>query len=130
MADLTGGCLCGAVRYRVTGTPFNATICHCGACRRASGAPMLAWFTIRCNEFVPTAGVARQFRSSDHGTRGFCGACGTALTFASTRFPDEIDVTTASLDDPEAVPPQSRIYTESRIGWTDGMEALPARFGE
>lgn len=91
---------------------------------------MVAWFSVRRDSFAPTVGVPTEFRSSDHGTRGFCGFCGTALTFASTRFPDEIDVTIASLDDPEAVLPQSRIHMKSRIGWTDGMGKLPARHGE
>ena len=40
----TGGCLCGAIRYRITGAPVEALYCHCRMCRRAHGAPVVAWF--------------------------------------------------------------------------------------
>jgi len=41
-----GGCLCGAVRYRMVGAPLSSAICHCASCRRASGAPTVAWLTV------------------------------------------------------------------------------------
>ena len=80
-----GGCFCGAVRYSVIGTPFNATNCHCSICRRTTGAAFVTWFSVRTNEFHILHGQPEQFRSSAHGVRSFCGRCGTQLTF---RFSD------------------------------------------
>ena len=120
-----GGCCCGSVRYEADGTPFEETNCHCSICRRASGAPFVAWFTVRPADFRIAAGEPASFRSSDHGTRTFCSRCGTPLTFASTLFPDEIDVTTCSLDDPEALPPKDHTWTSSQLSWTRGSDELP-----
>jgi hypothetical protein len=101
-------------------------LCHCSICRRTSGAPAVAWFTVSAASFEIVAGQPVTFQSSDHGTRSFCPRCGTPLTFRSTRFPGEIDVTTCSLDDPEAVPPQDHTRTSSRLGWLKLADGLPA----
>jgi hypothetical protein len=123
---LTGGCYCGAVRYAVTGQPFNATNCHCSICRRTTGAPFVAWFSVRPDEFRLVKGTPQHFRSSAHGKRSFCGICGTQLTFRDAVL-DEVDVTTASLDDPERVPPNDNTRTNSRLGWiaADGRHDYP-----
>ena len=123
---ITGGCFCGRVRYEVRGTPFNATLCHCRTCRAVSGAPTLAWFSCTSAELVLVAGAPRSFASSDGVTRGFCDACGTALTYARADLPDEIDVTIASLDAPDDVPPRDQTQHRHRIAWVDGLGGLPA----
>jgi len=71
------------------------------------------------------SGEPARFRSSSHGTRAFCPRCGTPLTFQSTRAPDEIDVTTCSLDEPERIPPRDHTQTATRLPWVD-LGALPA----
>lgn len=123
-----GGCLCGAVRYRVP-HPFLGVVahCHCKMCRRAAGAPVVTWFTLRRTDFVVTNGSCRIYRSSDHGQRGFCGDCGSQITFYSTRLPDEIDVTLGTLDTPEKFPASLHIWTESRLPWLHLDEQLPDR---
>ena len=75
---LTGGCLCGAVRYRIDGelTAEGAGFCHCGLCRRASGAPVVAWGTWRAADFRFTDGRPAEYLSSPKGVRRFCPACG------------------------------------------------------
>jgi len=123
---LTGGCLCGAVRYTADGVPFNATICHCSMCRRAAGAPMVAWFSVPRAGLRFTAGTPTRFASSAHATRSFCPRCGTPLTFASARHPDEIDITTCSLDDPAAMPPADHTRCSGRLAWVRLDDGLPA----
>lgn len=124
-----GGCFCGAVRYRAEGAVTHETLCHCTLCRRTSGAPCVAWFTVPAAGLRFTAGEPARFASSDHGTRGFCRECGTSLSFASSRSPDEIDLTTASLDDPERLPPADHTFARSKLSWLvlgDGLPAYPA----
>src|SRR5437773_10968703 len=100
---LQGGCFCGRIRYEVAGRPFHATNCHCSICRRTTGAPFVAWFSARPNEFQIVKGEPMRFHSTEQGARSFCSRCGTQLTFQHVEFIDEIDVTTSSLDNPELV---------------------------
>ncbi len=121
---LTGGCFCGKLRYEASGQPFDQTLCHCSICRRTTGAPAVAWLSVRPADFRFTRGEPRLFRSSDGGTRRFCQDCGAQLTFQMQGL-DEVDVTIASLDDPEAAPPADEIWTSTRIGWMDQINGLP-----
>ncbi len=119
---LSGGCYCGAIRYEATGEPFNATNCHCSICRGTTGAPFVSWFSVRPHAFRIVRGKPERFHSSETGVRGFCRRCGTQLTFQMSGL-DEIDITTASLDDPEQVPPSDNVRTSSRLVWVvpDGL---------
>jgi hypothetical protein len=128
MADasvLEGGCLCGAVRYRAQGTPYDVTHCHCTLCRRASGAPFVTWFSVPAQGFRFVQGMPSRFASSPEAVRTFCGRCGTALTFQLHSAPDEIDVTVCSLDDPDSLTPQDHIYTRSRLRCIALADGLP-----
>ena len=110
--------------------PFNSTVCHCSDCRRAAGAPMVAWFTVPRSDYRVVAGAPTRFASSDRVTRTFCPRCGTSLTFEGDEFPDEVDITTASLDDPEAMPPLDHTRTKTQLSWVrlaDGLPAYPDR---
>jgi hypothetical protein len=126
-----GGCLCGAVRYRIP-HPFIGVIahCHCTICRRASGAPVVTWLTVRKDDFVLTRGTCRIRRSSDHGERGFCADCGSQITFFTTRLPDEIDVTLGTLDTPELFPAELHIWVDTRLPWLHLDEHLEDRKGD
>jgi len=129
----TGGCHCGAVRFEAGGDPFHATICHCGDCRRAAGAPMVAWFSVPRTGFRVVSGTMRLYASSARAERGFCGDCGTTLTFAAHDLPGEIDVTTASLDDPALVPPWDHVQFAAHLPWVvpgDGLPRFPGTRGE
>jgi hypothetical protein len=120
----SGGCACGAVRYRVRGTPFDECICHCIDCRRASGAPLLAWSTF-LTEDVEWIGEPKIRRSSARARRGFCPECGAQLAFYTDARPQEIDLTLASLDEPETVTPKRHLYIKSRIAWIAVADGLP-----
>ncbi len=120
-----GGCFCGAVRYVVTAAPFNSTLCHCTMCRRAAGAPCVAWFSVPVGGIRYTAGAPAVYRSSPGIIRRFCGTCGTPLTFENERYPAELDITTASLDDPDALPPGDHTHMESHLRWLQLADMLP-----
>src|SRR3954462_10996652 len=114
---LTGGCLCGAVRYRLASQPFDAGYCHCRMCQRTAGAPVMVFASVPLPDFVLVRGEPRRRRSSDFGERWFCGDCGSPLVMRVDHQPDTLDVTIASLDDPAAVPPGFHIWTGSRMPW-------------
>lgn len=121
-----GGCLCGAVRYRIEGPIDSVTHCHCGMCRRASGAPVVTWITVPAERFTATNGELARYKSSENAERTFCPSCGAQITFWSTRHPDDIDVTLGTLDHPEQYPADRHIWTSSQIHWLHLDEHLPA----
>ena len=123
---LEGGCFCGFVRYATDDAPSHETLCHCSICRRTSAAPCVAWFTVAASSLRLTSGEPASFRSSEHGTRSFCPRCGTPLTFRSDHTPGEIDLSTCSLDDPEAVPPRDHTQTGTRLSWARLCDGLPS----
>ena len=123
---LTGGCHCTAIRYEAANRPYNRTNCHCIMCRGTTGAPCVAWFSVRTDDFRFTQGAPTQYRSSQHATRTFCATCGTQLTFADDSSPDEIDITICSLDVATEVEPQDHTFTASQVPWLKLADALPA----
>jgi hypothetical protein len=120
-----GGCLCGAVRYRASGDATHPTLCHCRSCRRAAGAPLVAWVTFPVAGFAFEKGTPARYRSSPPVERTFCGACGTPLTYQHASFPDEIDISVASFDEPAAFPPADHTWTSEKIAWLELGDALP-----
>ena len=122
---LTGGCLCGEIRYRINGAPVEALYCHCRMCQRAHGAPIVAWLTVPLDAFMLTAGNPAAYRSSAKAWRHFCSSCGTPLTWREAENPRLVDVSIASLDNPEAIEPSVHVWTDSRIAWFDTADHLP-----
>jgi len=112
-----GGCLCGSVRYQATGDALARTLCHCRSCRLASGAPSLAWAVFPRDAFRFVSGTPREFASSPGVTRSFCGTCGTSLAWQHAARPESIDITTATLDAPDALAPTKEIWVEHKIEW-------------
>ncbi|QNO28893.1 GFA family protein [Sphingopyxis sp. OPL5] len=118
---LTGGCQCGAVRFSTTHAGRDAYWCHCRMCQRALGNVAAAFWNVT-KDSVAWKGERAAYMSSPFGRRGFCGICGTPLTFD---YPDspKIDLTVGALDDPGAVSLTSHFGIESRVhGWTAGEE--------
>ena len=124
---LTGGCLCGAVRYELKSEPFDCGWCHCRTCQLNSGAPAMVFATVPVEHFIWTkgAGKVRQVASSGFGHREFCGECGTPLLMKVDHQPETLDFIAATLDDPEAVRPGYHIFWSRRIGWFEPGDALP-----
>jgi len=124
-----GGCLCGAVRYAVSGTVRNLCYCHCHSCRRAAGAPMVPWGTFAHAAFRLTRGTLAEYRSSPGVTRGFCSACGTTLTYRHESRGADIDVTLASLDEPERFAPQMHVWVDDKLPWVAIGDGRPQYAG-
>ncbi|MGQ7794331.1 GFA family protein [Faunimonas sp. B44] len=122
---ITGGCQCGAVRYRIEGALEKPTICHCRMCQKAFGSFFAPLVRARKSDFAVTRGTIAIFRSSDVVERGFCSACGTPLTFEELGR-DAIDVSIGSLDDPTPVKPLLQYGIEGRMPWFAELAALPS----
>ncbi|MFQ5608970.1 MAG: GFA family protein [Gammaproteobacteria bacterium] len=123
--ELEGGCLCGALRFRVSGPETSVCYCHCRSCRLAVGAPFVAWMTLPASGFSLTRGELALCRSSQKVSRGFCASCGTSLTYAHEDRPDEIDVTLATLDEPGSLRPAWHIWTSDKPAWVVLADDLP-----
>lgn len=121
-----GGCHCGAVRYEVNGEPQHVALCHCSDCRKSSGAPMVAWAAFTEDQFRLVEGEPATFNSSGTAMRSFCAQCGTGLYYRNAEIlPGIVDIQSATLDDPEALPPAIHIQAAERIGWMADAHSLP-----
>ncbi|WP_344959028.1 GFA family protein [Zobellella aerophila] len=129
-SPITGGCLCGHVRYRIECAPLDAGYCHCRRCQKSSGAPVLAWLTVAAHGFAYTGGAPSVYCSSRSYQREFCPHCGTQLIFCRSLSPRTIDVTLASLDDTSVIAPQYHIWMQSRVSWLRIDDTLPRFEGE
>jgi hypothetical protein len=123
----TGGCHCGAVRYEVRGAPQHVALCHCSDCRRSAGAPMVCWAAFNEEEMTLIQGETKTFNSSGTALRSFCPECGSGLFYRNAAYlPGIVDIQSATLDDPAALPAQSHIQTAERINWMTDVHNLPS----
>ncbi|WP_119420790.1 GFA family protein [Desertibaculum subflavum] len=122
---LEGGCQCGAVRYRIAGEPILSAICHCSMCRRAHAAPAVGWVMFQEGQVTFTKAEPARYASSVEAQRGFCPTCGTQISFTASFIPGLIDITTGSLDTPEAVPPTLHYWDTRRLPWMRIGDDLP-----
>ena len=85
----------------------------------------MAWFSVDRSAFHFTAAEPASYRSSDHATRRFCEYCGTQITFESDQHPEEIDIASATLDEPEQVPVTDHVHDGTRLFWIRIDDGLP-----
>ena len=119
-----GGCLCSSIRFRISGEPAFSCICHCSTCRRASAAPAVGWLTFDRGQVEILSGSPRTYRSSQGVARQFCGTCGSQLSYESIASPMTIDITTASLDNPNLFPPTMEVWLEHKVSWQTANQTL------
>jgi len=118
----SGGCQCGAVRFRVEGALGEASVCHCRMCQKASGNFYLPLVSARQAKLTWTRGEPKRFRSSNHASRGFCAECGTPLTYEA---PDGVALTIAAFDDPSGIAPVFQWGIEAKLPYVDEIPSLP-----
>lgn len=123
-----GGCLCGAVRYRVTGRLRDVMNCHCSQCRRAHGH-FAAYAAVRQRDlaFLEQGGLA-WYISSARARRGFCQVCGSSLFWQPSDL-DYVAVAAGSLDQPSGLKTRGHIYVADKGDYyeiEDGLAQFPA----
>ncbi|CAN1512544.1 COG3791 Uncharacterized conserved protein [Rhabdaerophilaceae bacterium] len=124
MSALSGGCQCGAVRFSAVGLK-SPSICHCRMCQKAFAAPFGAFVYVE--EFEWTRGAPKRFQSSNKVRRGFCGDCGTPLTY---EWEGGLDLAICAFDHPAAIAPRLQLDLAARLPWCEGLFDLPTRTAE
>jgi hypothetical protein len=116
-----GGCLCGAVRYSVTGTPVSVAICHCTNCQRNTGSAFSVNVIFHNAPLTIQGSPATYDDVGDTGNivrRVFCGKCGTPIESRSVFSASEYTVIkSGSFDDPSAFVPDSEVYCVTAMPW-------------
>jgi hypothetical protein len=127
-----GSCLCGAVRFEISGPLDPVGHCHCTICQRAHGAAFVTWAAIPEQRLEVTAGEATlvDYRSSEIGTRSFCGRCGSSLFCTLTTHPGVVDVALASLAPGHGAIPRAHLYWDDRAEWLKVGDELPKLGGK
>jgi hypothetical protein len=118
---LTGGCQCGAVRFRVARLG-RGSICHCRMCQKAFGAfygPLITGFDVAW-----TRGAPKHFQSSNKVKRGFCADCGTPLTY---EHEGGTELAIGAFDDPARAAPSIQANPADKLPFVDGLPKLPWR---
>lgn len=128
MATLTGGCLCGAVRYVADGEVLFSGHCHCRDCQRATGAGHASFIGIGASAVKITGETGGYAVIGDSGlpsVRRFCVVCGSQVFGEGDATPGVLAIYAGTLDDTAQFVPQIAIYTRSRAPWDKPSEALP-----
>jgi len=128
----SGGCACGAIRYKCSAEPAFSWNCHCRDCQRASGSafcPVL---------YVPRTALTVTGRSTyydvkaesgNNVSRGFCSQCGSPVFILAELVPDLQGLWAGSLDNPNLFQPQVHVWTDRAQPW-DYMTPTLAKIGK
>ena len=128
---LTGGCLCGGVRFEVTEPLVSAGYCHCTRCQRRTGTSSSASARIAPGSLrvLSGEGLIRSYRPEDGFAKVFCSECGSALWSQSPHDPEVIAVRMGTFDGDPGIRPSSRAYVAYAAAWEpipdDGLPRYP-----
>ena len=130
--SVAGSCLCETVRFSVRMPTLFCMHCHCSMCRRNHGAGFVTWCGVKTDQLEMIAGESElvRYASSPHGSRSFCGRCGSSLFCVLQEHPDTVDIPIANLDGPIDRKPEAHIYFDSRADWVEIADELPRLGGE
>jgi hypothetical protein len=120
MANRTGGCLCGAVRYELTGDPLATVVCHCTHCQRQSGGMFSTNLVVREAAYAQTGESKVYVDKGDSGKavwRNFCADCGSPILSKLERSPGLLMIKAGTLDDLSSLAPAMEVYTDHAAGW-------------
>ena len=126
---ITGGCLCGEIRYECQGEPVSGLICHCTDCQQFSGSVFAAALIFRKEFFRLLSGTPRKFavtaESGYKNEREFCSKCGASLFEVLEKRPDFVAIAVGSLDDKAVFKPARHIWTKSQVPGIQVNDDLP-----
>jgi hypothetical protein len=124
---VTGGCLCGEIRYTAQAFLHSGYVCHCRICQRSTGQPAEISVPVRRGTLVFVQGSPRYYVSSQLGRRAFCGTCGSRLAWQALDPANDwmSSVEVGSLDDPATVRLECHIFVETQLPWYELRDTLP-----
>ena len=130
---ITGGCLCGRVRYELSGPPLDMGTCHCRNCQRWSGSSFHCGVAFALTDLRFTQNQPVWYKSSSIMERGFCPGCGSPLVFRYlvsienplTANPGTVWISVGSLDEPEIRSPDWHFGVEGQLSWVKFDDGLP-----
>jgi len=126
---ISGGCLCGAVRYETAAEPMVAGHCQCLDCRKSSGSGHCSHLGVPEAGLTVTGALTGYDKPADSGnvvTRKFCPACGAAVLSTNSGMAGMVFLRASSLDDPEVFQPQAVVYASRGPSWDTLDPALPS----
>jgi len=123
MTSWTGGCQCGAIRFRIEGELVEPSICHCRMCQKAMGGFFGPFASNKAGTVTWTRGEPKRFRSSNLVARGFCGDCGTPLTFEYGE--SRTSVAIGAFDRAGDIRPVEQLASTSQVPYFAELAALP-----
>jgi hypothetical protein len=124
---ITGGCLCGAVRYTASALPTMSGLCYCADCRKASGSGFIPFMGFDAGAVVITGAARQHVAQSVRGTdavRNFCPDCGGLVFGGIVGVDDSHTIYAGSLDDPSVFRPTMAIFTAARPAWAPLPDGL------
>lgn len=119
-----GGCRCGAVRFSTSTDPFFTSYCHCDDCRRACGAPVVAFAGFRNDEITWRADGYSTFERSPV-ERLFCETCGAPIGYRDARLEGRTYFYSAAMDEPNRFAPTRHAYAGEQLSWLELSDDLP-----
>lgn len=123
----SGGCLCGAVRYEISGELAPIQVCHCSQCRKAQGGPFATNVPVRRAAFRLLSGEAElaEYRATPEKQRVFCRQCGSPIYSARDSLPNVLRVRAGTLDEPVRTKLEAHYYVDSSARWWPLEDNLP-----
>ena len=127
-----GACLCGRVRFEISGPLDRVAHCHCTICQRAHGAAFATWVAVpqECVRITVGQSDLTHYRSSEIGARSFCRTCGSSMFCRLDTHPDIIDVALACLAPDHGAVPRVHVFWDDRAGWFELLDRLPRLGGK
>jgi hypothetical protein len=135
MTEITGGCLCGAIRYEIDGEPFRIANCHCDDCRKATGSAYATNLFFKEEQIKILQGTPKKFEhlADSHNTmiKEFCSDCGSQVFGSGANRPGVKNIKVGSIDDARFVKPQVNLYTAHALSCSyiddeiDNFQGMP-----
>ena len=125
---VTGGCLCGALKYEIRNPLQFARNCHCSMCRKVTGGAFATWAYVAVDNFKWTSGEEQlvRYQSSQQVARTFCKVCGSTMQYVDNQtFQDAFGIALGTIDGDPGCKPLRHVMVGSKAPWFDITDHLP-----